>query len=209
MNKKKRLYLRIIALACIFAFLFSAAWIVVVWLNRPSYIRPDTSTFATGDIFFSVGDSWESVAVRTLSGSYSLEVADSTPSHCGIIVRYADGVRLAHASTTKKKMVLETPEEYLRNNGSYCIYTRKAPCAVDALAIRQSVERLIRDNVPFDFDFDHTTSTALYCTEMVVSVFEQSHCFCFSKLRRNSYMYPNDLLKLCNDKVGGHPNENE
>ena len=197
MSKKKRLYLRAIALVCTLVFLFSIVWIGIVWLNRPSYIEPDTSTFETGDIFFSVGDSWESVAVRTLSGAYTLEVADSTPSHCGIVVRCADGVKLAHASTTKKKIVLETPKEYLRNNGSYCIYVRKAPCAVDTLALRRSVERLIRNNVPFDFDFDHTTSTALYCTEMVVSVFEQSHCRCFSILRRNSYMYPNDLLKLC------------
>lgn len=89
---------------------------------------PDTTMFRTGDIFFSVGDSWESVAVRALSGSTSFEVADSTPSHCGMVIRFADGVKLAHASTVAKKIVLETPEEYLRNNGSYCIYARKAPC---------------------------------------------------------------------------------
>lgn len=206
MDKKKRSYLRIIGWGCTFVFLFLFVWIGIVWLNRPAYIEPDTSTFETGDVFFSVGDSWESVAVRTLSGSLSLEVADSTPSHCGIVVRYAEGVKLAHASTVKKKIVLETPEEYLRNNGSYCIYTRKAPCTVDTLAIRQSVETLVKNRVPFDFNFDHSTSKALYCTEMVVRVFEQNNCFCFSKLRHNSYMYPNDLLKLCKDKVRLHLN---
>jgi hypothetical protein len=41
---------------------------------------------------------------------------------------------------------------------------------------------------------------------MVVRVFEQNNCFCFSKLRHNSYMYPNDLLKLCKDKVRLHLN---
>lgn len=147
MDKKKRSYLRIIGCGCTFVFLFLIVWIGIVWLNRPAYIEPDTSTFETGDVFFSVGDSWESVAVRTLSGSLSLEVADSTPSHCGIVVRYAEGVKLAHASTVKKKIVLETPEEYLRNNGSYCIYTRKAPCMVDTLAIRQSVETLVKNKV--------------------------------------------------------------
>lgn len=77
---------------------------------------------------------------------------------------------------------------------------------VDTLAIRQSVETLVKNRVPFDFNFDHSTSKALYCTEMVVRVFEQNNCFCFSKLRHNSYMYPNDLLKLCKDKVRLHLN---
>lgn len=103
MDKKKRSYLRIIGWGCTFVFLFLIVWIGIVWLNRPAYIEPDTSTFKTGDVFFSVGDSWESVAVRTLSGSLSLEVADSTPSHCGIVVRYAEGVKLAHASTVKRR----------------------------------------------------------------------------------------------------------
>ena len=43
-------------------------------------------------------------------------------------------------------------------------------------------------------------NVALYCTEMVVSVFEANKCFCFSKLRKQNYMYPNDLLKICTDK---------
>lgn len=71
MDKKKRSYLRIIGCGCTFVFLFLIVWIGIVWLNRPAYIEPDTSTFETGDVFFSVGDSWESVAVRTLSGSLS------------------------------------------------------------------------------------------------------------------------------------------
>ena len=91
---------------------------------------------------------------------------------------------------------METTEEYLRNNGSYCIYTKKAPCRVDTLAIRKTVEALVSKGVPFDFKFDHTTPDALYCTEMVVSVFEANNYFCFSKLRKHSYMYPVDLLTL-------------
>ena len=200
MNKNIKRFLCITTWGCAFIFLLVSVWICVCWLKRPPYLMPDTTMFRTGDIFFSVGDSWESVAVRALSGSTSFEVADSTPSHCGLVIRYADGVKLAHASTTAKKIVLETPEEYLRNNGSYCIYARKASCTVDTLAIRQSVETLVRNCVPFDFKFDHTTPNALYCTEMVVSVFEANNCFCFSKLRKLNYMYPNNLLKICTDK---------
>lgn len=196
MIKSKRRFYYLIGCGSTLFFLAIAVWIGICLLNRPPYLMPDTTRFETGDIFFSVGDSWESVAVRALSGTRSLEVADSTPSHCGIVIRNDDGVKLVHASTVAKKIVMETTEEYLRNNGSYCIYTRKAPCRVDTLAIRKTVEALVSKGVPFDFKFNHTTPDALYCTEMVVNVFEANNYFCFSKLRKHSYMYPVDLLTL-------------
>ena len=126
MNRITRRILHLVVWGCAFFVFAAAAWVGFCWLKRPPYLVPDTSAFATGDVFFSVGDAWESVAVRALSGCTSFEVCDSTPSHCGIVIRYADGVRLAHASTVAKKVVMETPEEYLRKNGSYCIYARKA-----------------------------------------------------------------------------------
>ena len=175
MNRITRRILHLVVWGCAFFVFAAAAWVGFCWLKRPPYLVPDTSAFATGDVFFSVGDAWESVAVRALSGCTSFEVCDSTPSHCGIVIRYADGVRLAHASTVAKKVVMETPEEYLRKNGSYCIYARK---------------------VPFDFNFDHSSAKALYCTEFVVHVLEQNNCFCFSRLRKRNYMYPNDVLKI-------------
>ena len=137
MNRITRRILHLVVWGCAFFVFAAAAWVGFCWLKRPPYLVPDTSAFATGDVFFSVGDAWESVAVRALSGCTSFEVCDSTPSHCGIVIRYADGVRLAHASTVAKKVVMETPEEYLRKNGSYCIYARKAPCAVDTARWRR------------------------------------------------------------------------
>lgn len=90
--------------------------------------------------------------------------------------------------------MVETPEEYLRNNGSYCIYAVKPPCPVSEEGIRQTIDSLVAHGVKFDFDFDHTTPDALYCTEMVVTVFEANSCSAFSSLRQQSYIYPNDLL---------------
>lgn len=169
-------------------------WVSMVFLSRPPYLKPDTSDWHTGDIFFSVGDSWESVAVRALSGAKNIEVSDSTPSHCGIVVRDSDGIRLVHASTSAKKIVAETPEEYLTNNGSYCLYAKKVNPAPDSIAIRQTVDSLIACNVPFDFDFNHRDSKSLYCTEMVITVFERNGISLFSPLRARSYIYPEDLL---------------
>lgn len=174
-------------------------WVIVVFLTRPSYQMPDTSDWQTGDIFFSVGDSWKSVAVRSLSGAKKFEVSDSTPSHCGVVIRDADSIKLVHASTVAEKVVAETIEEYLTNNGSYCLFVKKTLPTPDTIAFRHTVDSLIANNVPFDFDFDHKESASLYCTEMVITVFELNGISCFSSLRKQSYIYPEDLLKLCID----------
>lgn len=174
-------------------------WLTIVWLKRPDYIRPDTSGWHTGDIFFSVGDSWESVAVRSLTGALSFELSDSTPSHCGIVVRTHEGVKLAHASTSAGKIVLEDPEEYLQKNGSYCIYRAESPCKADSAMITQKLDSLIRSEVPFDFEYDHSDPKALYCTEMVVTVHELTGRRCLSGLREKLYIYPKDVLDLCRE----------
>ena len=67
---------------------------------------------------------------------------------------------------------------------------------MDTAAVRRTVEALVEQQVPFDFNFDHSSAKALYCTEFVVHVLEQNNCFCFSKLRKRNYMYPNDVLKI-------------
>lgn len=199
MAEKNRRLLLIAGGVLILFFLVIITWISVVILSRPSYLMPDTSEWRTGDIFFSVGDSWESVAVRSLSGAKNFEVSDSTPSHCGVVVRDADAVKLVHASTVAKKIVAETPEEYLTNNGSYCLFARRVYPLPDSVGVLQAVDSLIANGVPFDFDFNHRDSKSLYCTEMVISVFERNGDTRFTSLREQSYIYPEDLLKKCRE----------
>lgn len=78
MNRITRRILHLVVWGCAFFVFAAAAWVGFCWLKRPPYLVPDTSAFATGDVFFSVGDAWESVAVRALSGYTSFEVCDST-----------------------------------------------------------------------------------------------------------------------------------
>ena len=148
-----RRFLGLMGWGCALFLLLVAGWVGVCLVNRPPYLMPDTTSFDTGDIFFSVGDSWESVAVRALSGTSSWEVTDSTPSHCGIVVRDARGVRLAHASTAAGKIVVETPEEYLRNNGSYCIYAVKPPCLEQARVDLCAEAPSVQDSLELPEDF--------------------------------------------------------
>ena len=76
MNRITRRILHLVVWGCAFFVFAVAAWVGFCWLKRPPYLVPDTSAFATGDVFFSVGDAWESVAVRALSGYTSFEVCD-------------------------------------------------------------------------------------------------------------------------------------
>lgn len=199
MTKKQRhvLTVSLVALA-LFLLTTILVWVSFVALSRPSYQVPDTSEWQTGDIFFSVGDSWKSVAVRSLSGMVNIELSDSTPSHCGIIIRNEEGdIKLVHASTTAKTVVSETLDEYLANNGAYRLFVKKAHNTPDAIAIRKTADSLISCNVPFDFDFNHKESRSLYCTEMVITIFELNGDSCLSSLREQRYIYPSDLLNLC------------
>ena len=74
MNRITRRILHLVVWGCAFFVFAAAAWVGFCWLKRPPYLVPDTSAFATGDVFFSVGDAWESVAVRALSGCTSFEM---------------------------------------------------------------------------------------------------------------------------------------
>lgn len=169
-------------------------WVIITVIRIPSYVCPDTSDWHTGDVFFSVGDSWKSVAVRSLSGAKNLGLSETTPSHSGIVIVDLEGVKLVHESTSAGKIVMETPDEYLLNNGSYCLYARRPRCIPDSSMMVCVLDSLMKAEVPFDYDFDHSDDGSLYCTEMVVRVFELSGSSEFDGLRELGYIYPQDLL---------------
>lgn len=191
----KRKTVRSIAIVAMVIILIPAIWICVVVSRIPSYVEPDTSGWHTGDVFFSVGDSWKSIAVRSLSGAKDFGLSETTPSHCGIVVVDSGVVRLVHESTSAKRIVMETPEEYILNNGSYCLYARRPPSIRDSVRVVNVIDSLMMKGVPFDFDFDHSDDSSLYCTEMAIRVLELSGCSDVSDLRELGYIYPQDLLK--------------
>lgn len=199
-RKRKTVAVRAVLAGAGLLFLLVVVAAACVYFRRPAYVGADTTQWRTGDVFFSVGDAWESVAVRTLTGAKNLEFSDLTPSHCGIVVRTDGEVRLVHASTVAKRVVSETPEQYVSNNGTYCLYVAQAPCPVDTAALRLTLDSLLQAAVPFDFEFNHNDASALYCTELVVSALEQTGCRSFSNLRSNSYIYPADLLNQCSQQ---------
>ncbi len=168
--------------------------VAIVALYRPKPAEPDTTSWQTGDIFFSVGDSWESVAVRSITGIKNVALSDSTPSHCGIVMINERGLLLVHESTAKGCIVAETPAEYIEINGSYCIYAKSSPFRIDTLRLKADIDSMLRKTVPFDYNFNHRDGKSLYCTEMVVTLHELNGCNSLSRLRDKHYIYPQDIL---------------
>lgn len=196
----RRPILRILAVisASLIIILLAVAGIAILCRPKPS--QPDTSDWQTGMVFFSVGDSWESAAVRSLTSIFNLAVSDSTPSHCGMVVMEKNGPLLVHASTTAKHIVMETPEEYIKNNGSYCLYVVSQPLALDTLKLKADIDSLLKIPMPFDFEFNHDDGKALYCSELVVTLHELNGCHSLSSLREKNWIYPQDILNILKPK---------
>lgn len=184
-----------------FLLLFFLIFIVAVAIYRPKPSVPDTSGWRTGMVFFSVGDSWESVAVRSFTGLRNIALSDSTPSHCGMVVMGDNGPLLVHASTTAGRVVAETPAEYIENNGSYCLYVKPQPFPLDTLRLKADIDSLLNVPVAFDYNFDHTDGKSLYCTELVVTLHELNGYDTLSPLRERNYIYPQDILNIYNQKT--------
>lgn len=200
LSEFRRSILRILVVisASLIMILLAVGGIAVLCRPKPS--QPDTSDWQTGMVFFSVGDSWESAAVRSVSSIFNLTVSDSTPSHCGMVVRGDNGPMLVHASTTAKHIVMETPEEYIKNNGSYCLYIKAQPLTLDTLKLKTDIDSLLTMRVPFDFEFNHEDPDALYCSELVITLHELNGCHTFSSLREKNWIYPQDILNVINQK---------
>ena len=194
----KKPIFRLLAGISAFLLVFVVVIVGAAVFYRPKPAPPHTDGWQTGMVFFSVGDSWESAAVRSLTGIFNMAVSDSTPSHCGIVMMADKGPLLVHASTVAGHVVAEAPEEYIKKNGSYCLYVRTRPLMTDTLKLKSDIDSLLSLPAPFDFDFDHRDDKSLYCSELVVTLHELNGCRLFSPLRRKHYIYPQDIMDILN-----------
>lgn len=194
--KVRKSVFRILVGISAFLLLFLLFVIIGAIFCRPKAALPDTLLWRTGMVFFSVGNTWESAVVRSFTGLMNMEVSDSTPSHCGIVILKEGNPFLVHASTTAGHIVVETPVEYIENNGSYCLYTKPHRCQIDTLKLKSQIDSLLGIPVPFDYDFNHFDNKSLYCTELVVTLFELNGCTSLSTLRKQHFIYPQDILNI-------------
>lgn len=195
MKAPKALRIALAAAATITAAL--AAAVIYIVCTTPRHSEPDTRDWQTGYIFFSVGDSWKSYAVRGLTRLMGKALSDSTPSHCGMVVMQGATPLLVHESTSEGRIVAERPDEYFDKNGSRCIYALPAPGAVDTVRLRTDIRALTDARKPFDYEFNHSDSTALYCSELVVELLERNGNRSLTPLRARKFIYPQDIADRC------------
>jgi hypothetical protein len=134
---------------------------------------PILDSARTGDIVFFRGTRIRSMAVRFLDPGVG------AMSHLGILIRTDSSLLVAHASpyspnNISPRVRLEPLDTVLRegNVASMLLYR----CAVDSAGDRAAkwARTFAESGLPFDRDFDLTTDTALYCTELVFQAYLQA-----------------------------------
>lgn len=124
----------------------------------------------TGDIVFFHGTRMRSMAVRYL------DPGPGAMSHLGILIRSDSSLLVVHASphssgNTTPRVRLESLDTVLRegNVASMLLYR----CTVDSAGYKAAewACTFAERGLPFDSEFDLTTDTALYCTELVLQAY--------------------------------------
>lgn len=130
--------------------------------------------FESGDIIFRRGVSPESYTVRAIDGQFAY-------SHVGIIRRTEGNLEVVHASYGEKGQakdgVLSEPiEAFLKPasaSAAAVLRLNPAPSGLPRSALNEA-EALLRNQTPFDDDFDLSTSDKVYCTELVWAAYKRA-----------------------------------
>lgn len=179
-----------IAAACFLGFILIVvlALAIAVQCSRKPWRSPDTTGWQTGDIFFSAGNSWKSLAVR-LFGDKSEEGS----THCGIVMM-RDGVpMLVHMSTETGEIRAEYIEDYARVNDVSAVTVRRLRQLPDTVVLRRYVDYLFRRKKRFDNNFNARDTTEYYCTEFVIHAMDHAGNSSFMPLLTDDYIYPEQL----------------
>lgn len=129
----------------------------------------DTSQFQTGDLLFVRGTSWRSRIVLLINGD------GSDFSHVGLVWRRNGRPFVIHATPTSSDKpegggVMLVPlrkflsTKHVLQAALYRVKDRKRDIAKRAAATAQ---RYAAQTLPFDHDFDASTPSKLYCTELI------------------------------------------
>ena len=145
-------------------------WIFLLFLVSCSY---DTKTprviinqsVENGDIVLRREDGFVSTMFSTVAST------DGVFSHIGIAVVDSDGeISVLHCEMEETKepssVRIESIENFLALADTFAVYRLEYPLEVRDEVVNKALMRYAR-GARFDFDFDNTTDSLLYCTELV------------------------------------------
>lgn len=164
------------------------AIVVAVACSRKPWKSPDSTGWQTGDIFFSAGNSWKSLAVRVLGGK-----SEEGSTHCGIVVMEQGRPLLVHMSTDKGTIAAEEIEEYARLNDVSAVTVRRLRELPDTAKLRGYIDYLRAARKRFDYDFNHKDTAEYYCTEFVVHALRHAGQPILVPLLKEEHIYPSQI----------------
>lgn len=176
-----------VVLFIVILLLFATFWIYV-WLSIKPFQRPDTTGWRTGDIFFSVGNSWRSVVVKMFDSDNPEGL-----THCGFVIVRDGQPMLVHMSTDKNCITCEGIDEYGLINDVSAITVRRLRNLPDTTRLRVALEKLLRNGKEFDHSFDHRDASKYYCSELVVRELQGVGCNDFDDLLDKDHIYPVEI----------------
>lgn len=141
-----------------------------------------------GDVVFFQTTTWRGQLVRFL------QTGDAGFTHVGIVVANERGIEIAHASPLGPRTVQIEPLDRIltaKDVTGCAVYHAAVTDAEAARAARIATDYALR-RIPFDFDFDLSNDSAVYCTELVWLSYRSAG------LRLPAYsgiLFPADLLK--------------
>lgn len=156
------------------ALIFFLAFVCSACKKSKEDALKDADNLRPGDVVFRLGDSPESNAIM---------VADpkAAYSHVGIVVSYADKIKIVHACPGENFEIndsnivkMDRPEVFFSNKNCLQGAIYRYPGQEEAKKAAQEAVRMYEQRIPFDFNFEAQDSTALYCTELINRAYQKA-----------------------------------
>ena len=137
-------------------------------------IFPSDLQLLPGDVVFRQGSGLDSRAVLTID-------RNSCYSHIGIVVDSAGHPMIVHAVPGEPDYPGDVDRIKMDDPATFFLHSRAQVGEVmrpkqqgKAIKAAQTALRLYHQGIPFDHDYNDQDSSAMYCTELIFSVFQSA-----------------------------------
>jgi hypothetical protein len=132
--------------------------------------KPPIEEFCSGDLAFRLGRTLESDAIAASAD----EGCDY--SHVGVIIRQEDSIRVIHIEPERgasERIKCETLEDFFHPTRAVkgCVARRKTLSKEEQQIIENRSISLFNSGIPFDHNYSLQDSSAMYCTELINTIF--------------------------------------
>ena len=182
----------------LFIMLIGGGCLLVIWqfstVRRIPPINISPSVIQSGDILFINGKSWRSQIVRILD----LEQREYT--HAGIICKTGDSLSVVHATPNYKngagKVIEEPLGEFItaKDISYWKLFRVEGLTPEIRIKAGKFAKDLAQSDIPFDHEFDNSTTHQLYCTELIVYIFDSLQVPLREAIEKDRIIFPSQII---------------